>query len=162
MLRGINFSTKIMDGYSTCFRQWRAEDTHCKFLHGYAVKVQLTFEGTTDDRNWVVDFGFAKRAKSKITLFDGTPRNLKEWFDYMLDHTTLIAETDPQLDRFIELDRLGVIQLRILPEVGCERLAELIYEVVSTVLSEEFPDRDVTLTSVSVIENEKNQAGVVM
>ncbi len=26
-------STKLFDGYSTCFRQWTAEGTHCKFLH---------------------------------------------------------------------------------------------------------------------------------
>jgi hypothetical protein len=25
-------STKLFDGYSTCFRQWRAEDTHCKYF----------------------------------------------------------------------------------------------------------------------------------
>ena len=25
-------SNKLFDGYSTCFRQWKAEGTHCKFL----------------------------------------------------------------------------------------------------------------------------------
>jgi 6-pyruvoyltetrahydropterin/6-carboxytetrahydropterin synthase len=59
-------STKLFDGYSACFRQWRAEGTHCKFLHGYAVSFKVTFEGDLDERNWVFDFGGMKRAKTKI------------------------------------------------------------------------------------------------
>ena len=42
-------STKIFDGYSTCFRQWRAEGTHCKFLHGYGVSFKVWFEGELDE-----------------------------------------------------------------------------------------------------------------
>ncbi len=41
-------STKLFDGYSTCFRQWRADGTHCKFLHGYAVSFRVWFEGDLD------------------------------------------------------------------------------------------------------------------
>jgi hypothetical protein len=26
-------STKLFDGYSACFRQWKADGTHCKYLH---------------------------------------------------------------------------------------------------------------------------------
>ena len=44
-------STKLFDGYSTCFRQWRADGTHCKFLHGYAVSFRVWFEGDLDYRN---------------------------------------------------------------------------------------------------------------
>ena len=50
-------STKLFDGYSTCFRQWQAEGTHCKFLHGYAVSFRVWFEGDLDHRNWVFDVG---------------------------------------------------------------------------------------------------------
>ena len=67
-------STKIFDGFSTVFRQWRAEDTHCKFLHGYAVSFKVWFEGELDYRNWVWDFGGMKRAKTKI---DGM--SAREW-----------------------------------------------------------------------------------
>ncbi len=41
-------STKLFDGYSTCFRQWRAEGTHCRFLHGYVVSFRVWFEGELD------------------------------------------------------------------------------------------------------------------
>ena len=50
-------STKVFDGFSTVFRQWKAEDTHCKFLHGYGVSFKVWFEGELDERNWVWVFG---------------------------------------------------------------------------------------------------------
>ena len=34
-------STKLFDGFSCVFRQWRAEDTHCKYLHGYAISFRI-------------------------------------------------------------------------------------------------------------------------
>jgi 6-pyruvoyltetrahydropterin/6-carboxytetrahydropterin synthase len=43
-------STKLFDGYSACFRQWKAEGTHCRFLHGYAVSFRVWFEGDLDHR----------------------------------------------------------------------------------------------------------------
>ena len=88
-------STKIFDGFSTVFRQWKANETHCQFLHGYAISFKITFEGNLDEKNWVWDFGGMKRAKNKIDGF--TP---KAWMDYMFDHTTLIAEDDPFLEGF--------------------------------------------------------------
>ena len=85
-------STKLFDGYSTCFRQWKAETTHCKFLHGYGVSFRVWFEGELDERNWVWDFGGMKRAKNTIDS-----RSPSDYFKFLLDHTTIIAEDDPQL-----------------------------------------------------------------
>jgi hypothetical protein len=79
-------STKLFDGYSTCFRQWRAEDTHCKYLHGYAVSFRVWFEGDLDHRNWVWDFGGMKRSKTKILGMSP-----KDYFAWLLDHTTIVA-----------------------------------------------------------------------
>jgi 6-pyruvoyltetrahydropterin/6-carboxytetrahydropterin synthase len=50
-------SSKVFDGFSTCFRQWKATDTHCRFLHGYGISFKIWFEGGLDHRNWVWDFG---------------------------------------------------------------------------------------------------------
>jgi 6-pyruvoyltetrahydropterin/6-carboxytetrahydropterin synthase len=55
------------------------------------------------------------------------PQNPKEWMDYMLDHTTLITEDDPELEGFKWMDRTWSIQLRILKAVGAERFAEYFY-----------------------------------
>ena len=85
-------SSKVFDGFSTVFRQWKATTTHCRFVHGYGISFKVYFEGDLDERNWVWDFGGMKRAKTKI---DG--KSPKEWMDYMFDHTLVIAEEDRAL-----------------------------------------------------------------
>jgi len=146
-------STKVFDGFSTCFRQWKATTTHCQYLHGYGVSFKLYFEGDLDERNWVWDFGGMKRAKGTI---DGmTP---KAWFDYMFDHTTIIAEDDPQLDKFfVKLDRNGTIQLRVIPAVGAEKFAEFLYDKVNPFIVEETEGR-VKIAKVEFREHGKNTA----
>ena len=145
-------STKLFDGYSTCFRQWKAEGTHCKFLHGYAVSFRVWFEGQLDERNWVWDFGGMKRAKNTI---EG--KSPKQYFEWLLDHTTIIAEEDPHLDLFKQMNEDGIIQLRILPAVGCERFAEFLYYKINDFLAIETSGR-VRAVKVEVYEHEKNSA----
>ena len=145
-------STKIFDGYSTVFRQWRAEGTHCRFLHGYGISFKITFEGDLDERNWVWDFGGMKRAKNKI---DGM--NPKEWMDFMFDHTTIIAEDDPYLENFKEMWKDGIIQLRIIPATGAEQFAKFIYDKVSKFIKIETNNR-IRVVSVEFKEHNKNSA----
>lgn len=145
-------STKLFDGYSACFRQWRADGTHCKFLHGYAVSFRVWFEGDLDHRNWVFDFGGMKRAKTKI---EGMAP--KEYFAYLLDHTTIVAIDDPYLEQFIQMNTDGIIQLRVLPAVGCERFAEYLYSVINEFLEKETEGR-VKAIKVEVYEHERNSA----
>jgi 6-pyruvoyltetrahydropterin/6-carboxytetrahydropterin synthase len=145
-------STKLFDGFSTVFRQWKAEGTHCRFLHGYGVSFRVWFEGELDERNWVWDFGGMKRAKGNI---DG--KNPKEWMDYMFDHTTIITEDDPALGGFKTMNDLGIIQLRILPAVGAEQFAKYVFEKLNTFVQEETSGR-VSVVRVEFMENNKNTA----
>ena len=145
-------STKVFDGFSTCFRQWKAKTTHCKFLHGYGVSFKLTFEGDLDNRNWVWDFGGMKRAVGKIDNMSP-----KEWFDYMFDHTVVMAEDDPALDSFRRLGAKGIIQLRIIPAVGAEKFAEYIYDKVNPFILSETNER-VRIARVEFKEHNKNSA----
>jgi 6-pyruvoyltetrahydropterin/6-carboxytetrahydropterin synthase len=145
-------STKIFDGFSTVFRQWKAEGTHCKYIHGYGVSFKVWFEGDLDERNWVWDFGGMKRAKGNI---DGM--NPKAWMDYMFDHTTLIAEDDPFLNAFIEMDKAGAAQIRILPSVGAEQFAKYIFEKLDIFVQEETNGR-VKVIRVEFAEHNKNTA----
>jgi len=143
-------STKIFDGFSCCFRQWKAAETHCKFLHGYAVSFQITFEGDLDHKNWVWDFGGMKRAK---TLIDGMQP--KVWMDYMFDHTVIIAHDDPFVEEFKIMDEAGVAQIRIVEATGAEKFAEFIYNKINTFVSKETKGR-VKVAKVEVMENSKN------
>jgi 6-pyruvoyltetrahydropterin/6-carboxytetrahydropterin synthase len=145
-------STKIFDGFSTVFRQWRADGTHCQFLHGYGISFKITFEGELDEKNWVWDFGGMKRAKGTIDNM-----NPKAWMDYMFDHTTIIAKDDPYLFTFLELHDCGVIQLRIIPATGAEQFAKYIYDKVNKFVLEETNNR-VRVTQVEFKEHNKNSA----
>ena len=145
-------STKLFDGFSCVFRQWKAEGTHCRFLHGYGISFRVWFEGELDERNWVWDFGGMKRANGKI---DG--KNPKEWMDYMFDHTTIVAEDDPGIGGFKTMDQLGIIQLRILPAVGAEQFAKYVYEKLDDFVREETSGR-VKVVRVEFMENSKNTA----
>lgn len=145
-------STKLFDGYSTVFRQWRADGTHCRFLHGYAVSFRVWFEGDLDHRHWVFDFGGMKRAK--YTIEGMQP---KDYFTWLLDHTTIISEDDPRLDLFRLMDDDEIIQLRVLPSVGCERFAEFLYNKINEFLKLETNSR-VRATKLEVYEHEKNSA----
>jgi 6-pyruvoyltetrahydropterin/6-carboxytetrahydropterin synthase len=145
-------STKIFDGYSTVFRQWRAEGTHCKFLHGYGISFKIVFEGDLDERNWVWDFGGMKRAKG--TIGGMSP---KVWMDHMFDHTLILADDDPFVYKALELHNQGIIQLRVIPATGAEQFAKYIYEKVNTFVLEETSNR-VRVVSVEFKEHEKNSA----
>jgi 6-pyruvoyltetrahydropterin/6-carboxytetrahydropterin synthase len=145
-------STKLFDGFSCVFRQWKAEGTHCKFLHGYGVSFRVWFEGELDERNWVWDFGGMKRAKGTI---DGM--NPKAWMDYMFDHTLIVAEDDPGISGFKVMDNLGIAQVRILPSVGAEQFSKYIFEKLNTFVQEETEGR-VSVVRVEFMEHSKNTA----
>jgi 6-pyruvoyltetrahydropterin/6-carboxytetrahydropterin synthase len=145
-------STKVFDGFSTVFRQWKAEDTHCRFLHGYGISFKLWFEGDLDERNWVWDFGGMKRAKGTI---DGM--SPKAWMDYTFDHTFIVAEDDPFLKSFKKMDEAGVAQVRVIPATGAERFAQFVYDKVNPFIVEETEGR-VKIAKVEFREHGKNSA----
>ena len=145
-------SSKVFDGFSTVFRQWKASTTHCQFIHGYGISFKVYFEGNLDERNWVWDFGGMKRAK---TLIDG--KSPKAWMDYMFDHTMIIAEDDPELEAFKQMDAAGVAQVRIIEATGAEKFAEYIYNKLNRFVLTETEDR-VRVTKVKFMEHGKNAA----
>jgi|TARA_B100000927_G_scaffold223438_1_gene183274 6-pyruvoyltetrahydropterin/6-carboxytetrahydropterin synthase len=145
-------SSKVFDGFSTVFRQWRAKETHCRFVHGYGVSFKVYFEGELDHRNWVWDFGGMKRAKTQI---DGM--SPKAWMDYMFDHTLIVAEDDPEVEAFKQMDKAGVAQVRVIPATGAEKFAEYIYTKLNDFVKTETDGR-VRVTKVKFAEHGKNAA----
>ena len=145
-------SSKVFDGFSTVFRQWKATDTHCRFVHGYGISFKVYFEGELDERNWVWDFGGMKRAK---TLIDG--KQPKAWMDYTFDHTMIIAEDDPEVEAFKQMDAAGVAQVRVIPATGAEKFAEYIFKKVNSFVLEETEGR-VRVIKVKFMEHGKNAA----
>ena len=145
-------SSKVFDGFSTVFRQWKAKTTHCRFVHGYGISFKVYFEGDLDDRNWVWDFGGMKRAKTKI---DG--KSPKDWMDYMFDHTMIIAEDDPWKEAFLQMDEAGVAQVRVIPATGAEKFAEFVFNKINKFVQTETENR-VKVVKVKFMEHGKNAA----
>lgn len=110
-------------GLSCCFRQWRATHSHCQLLHGYSIGVKIVIEADElDQRNWVIDYGGFKP--------------LKDMLEYTFDHTTLIAEDDPELETFSALHEQGLIDLRVLEGVGCEHFAKFIANMMQAIIDQ--------------------------
>ena len=147
---------KKMTGYSTCFRQWNALHSHCRYLHGYDLAFILHFQANClDAHHWVWDFGWLKHPEH---LIDG--RQVKVWFDYMFDHTVIIAEDDPEKATFEMLAEKDLIQLRHMKRYSTEKVAELIYEKIVPIIENHSLKR-VQLTQVDVLENDYNQASYI-
>jgi 6-pyruvoyltetrahydropterin/6-carboxytetrahydropterin synthase len=145
-------STKLFDGFSCVFRQWKAKNTHCRFMHGYGVSFRVWFEGSLDDRNWVWDFGGMKRAQTKI---DGM--SPKAWMDYMFDHTILVAKDDPMLNLINDLEHNQIAQVRVVEATGAEKFAEFIFNKLNTFVQTETDGR-VRVAKVEFMEHGKNTA----
>lgn len=131
-------------GLACCFRQWRAE-SHCQFFHGYSLAFRFTFEADElDARNWVVDFGSLK--------------SLKGILEDTFDHKLVVAEDDPKLIAIMHLERLGLVQVRRLPDVGCEKFAEYVWGVTDAWLASNGYAPRVRVKSVEVMEHGANSA----
>jgi len=139
------YSTKLyQDLGPVAYRQWRA-DSHCNKLHGYSLSFNFTFRAEElDARKWVMDFGGL--------------RHLKGLLEDNFDHCTLVAEDDPEMEWFLEGDKRGILKLTVLPNLGCESLAELVFEVTKVWLQDAGQWPRVQLHSVEVMEHGSNSA----
>jgi len=107
------YSTKTYGhniGLSAVFRQPNADHSHCHLLHGYSLGFKFTFAcDHLDNKNWAVDFGGLKP--------------IKAWLEDSFDHKTAIDKADPHIDVFLDLEKKGLIDLRIFDGVGAEKFA---------------------------------------
>jgi 6-pyruvoyltetrahydropterin/6-carboxytetrahydropterin synthase len=132
-------------GLSACFRQWRAQ-SHCKFMHGYALSVHVEFEADElDVRNWVVDFGSLKSFKAML--------------EATFDHKTLVAEDDPELKHsFAVMQDCGIAQIVVVPATGCEAFSKLIFDYAELWLQDNGYSPRVRCNFVTVREHAGNSA----
>ena len=138
-------STKVLELGSCAFRQWRAEGTHCKFVHGYRLMAKFWFEcSELDHRNWAVNFGGLK--------------GLKAVLQNQFDHTLCVAADDPLLPFFKQLDENGGCQLRIFEDgVGIEKTAEWCFKTAKDYLEGAYGQR-CWVKKVEVWEHQENSA----
>lgn len=141
------YSTKTYGherGLSCAFRQPKANHSHCSYLHGYALSFSFEFEADElDDKNWVVDFGGLKE--------------LKQWLEDNFDHTTAVDINDPHIQKFYALDEAGLIDIRVMHGVGCEKFAEHAFNFASKLIELNTNGR-CRVVSVEVKEHGANSA----
>lgn len=135
-------------GYSCVFRQPFA-DSHCRFLHGYDLRVIVELsceENRRTKEGWVYDFGKFKE--------------FRRYLDHMLDHTLLVSENDPQARMIAELgsSEIQIAQIRWVRDVGCEALSQHLYEEFRLILNDAGFEH-VRIDRVTVEENGSNSAG---
>lgn len=131
-------------GLSACFRQWRARTSHCRFLHGYALAVELeVICEELDARNWCFDYGNFKP--------------IKEFLVKTFDHKLILAEDDPRLEQLRALGDVGVADVLVLPAVGCEQFAKLVFDFAWQYIAAESNMR-CKLVSVTVSEHGANSS----
>ena len=137
-------SSKLIELGSTAFRQPRAE-SHCRYIHGYQLKAEVTFAcNELDSNNWVFDFGGLK--------------DLKHIYKTQFDHTLVVASDDPEIELLKELNVRGLAQLRVMTGgVGIERFAEWCFKTADSFVDEATNGR-VWVESVTVYEHEDNFA----
>ena len=132
------------EGLSCAFRQWRASHSHCRLVHGYALAFKFVFvTRELDEHNWCFDFGGLKP--------------IKAWLHEMFDHKFLVAEDDPDIEKFRQLHEHGLVALRVVPAVGCEAVAHMVFEYVAQFVAEA-THRRVWLEQVEVSEHSGNSA----
>jgi len=130
------------------YRQWKA-DSHCRFLHGYALSFHFEFEcDTLDARNWCMDFGGLRPLKDK----------LEEWFD----HTLLVAEDDPEREALLNLGKLGIAKITEVEKTGCEGIADFLYIYINSMFLPDLYGKGeaerVWCSKVEVRETDSNMA----
>lgn len=143
-------------GFSCAFRQWRAE-SHCRFIHGYALGFKFTFSTLEPDHcGWVVDFGGLK--------------DLKQILADTFDHKLLVAADDPWLPVLRQLhnahgyntlldtpdDPPPCADVVIVPATGCEAFARMVYDVTEQWLKDAGFAPRCRLVSVEVSEHGAN------
>jgi len=140
-------STKIIDLGSCAFRQWKADHSHCHFIHGYKLQAKFWFTcNELDNKNWVVDFGGLKELKVAL--------------EKQFDHTLCVAADDPFLEDFKTLHNKGACDLRIMPNgVGIERTAEWCFQIADSIIRSQTNNR-CWVEQVEVWEHDKNSATV--
>jgi 6-pyruvoyltetrahydropterin/6-carboxytetrahydropterin synthase len=72
-----------------------------------------------DKRNWVCDYGGLKE--------------LKQVLADQFDHTLLVAQDDPYITLYEAMQSAGIAKLTILPRLGCEGLADMLYKYINGV-----------------------------
>jgi len=103
-------------------------------------------------------FGAHTMTKEGFMVDYGDLDELKAHLDYMYDHTLVLDSEDPHMDKFREMEKLGVCHIRIHPMgPGMEGTAHYLCEWTDKWLRKKSKGR-AWVISVEARENDKNSS----
>ena len=76
---------------------------------------------------------------------------------FAIKETLVVAEDDPYIQAFKQMESAGVAQVRVIPATGAEKFAEYIYNKLNEFVNTETEGR-VRVTKVKFMEHGKNAA----
>lgn len=113
---------KVFESLPCCHRSWSNPGKRF-FLHG----CERTFE---------IEFACAETEPGSGSVVDSAALNeVRAALRYQFDHTTLIAEDDPQRDLFELLAERGVVDLRIMDSTSMEGSAAWVFETAERIVA---------------------------
>ena len=178
-------------GLSCCFRQWRATHSHCSTLHGYSLGFKFVWESESlDDKNWCFDFGGMKPIKEYLDhMFDHTILVAEDDPALEAFKTLALFSTNDKFNGMTIQEGAALIlqeprettmrsayyaphvqgrvcNLRVVPGVGCELTAKMVYDETIKLLEQMKAgtlgrysvNPDVRLVSVECFEHGANSA----
>jgi 6-pyruvoyltetrahydropterin/6-carboxytetrahydropterin synthase len=137
-------STKSFYNFPCAHRQFK-HSGNCSLIHGYS-------------RSFHFVFGCYQLSKEGFVVDYGDLKELKNFLEYMYDHTLLLDEDDPFLEQFKELEKQGVCRVRVQPMgPGMEATAKFVCDYADKLLREKTKGR-AWVESVEARENDKNSS----
>ena len=142
------YSTKKFGPITTSHRQWRDKGS-CKFIHGYARYIEVTFACSyLNEQQWVMDFGGLNK--------------LNDWLHQQWDHRLLISSDDPLLQDFKMLHDKDGCNLNIMDinkgwGPGIESSCKFVLDYADNWIKQLTSNR-VLISKIQIWEHEKNSA----
>jgi 6-pyruvoyltetrahydropterin/6-carboxytetrahydropterin synthase len=113
-------------------------------LHGYSLAFRFTFGcKDLDNKNWAVDFGGLKP--------------LKAWLEDHFDHKLALDKDDPHMEKFKELEKLDLAEIRVFDGVGAEMFAKHAFDFADKLIREKTDGR-CFVDNVECMEHGANSA----
>ena len=142
------YSTKKFGPITTSHRQWR-DQGNCKFIHGYARYVEITFAcSSLNEQQWVMDFGGLTE--------------INDWLHQQWDHRLLISSDDPLLQDFKILHDKDGCNLNMMDihkgwGPGIEASCKFVFDYADKWIKQLTSNR-VWVSKIQIWEHEKNSA----
>ena len=112
----------LIDNLPCCHRSWAKQGKRA-FLHGC-------------ERTFDIEFACADTEPGTgLVLNNNSLKEVRKALRYQFDHTTLIAEDDPERDLFELLADRGVIDMRIMDTTGMEGSVAWVFDTAERIVA---------------------------